>query len=100
MVGILKESRDPAFVLRRLRRLNPAFERLRADWLAELLASYTPARPKRGSGQRTLEKIVACIVVEVGAYRVKQRRPGETDQDLADRTEDVRRRVTSATKRG
>jgi hypothetical protein len=100
MVGILKENRDPAFVLRRLRRLNPAFARLSAVRASELLASYTPAKPKRGSGLRTLEKIVACMVVEVGVCGVKRRLPGETDRDLADRTEDVRRRITSAMKRG
>lgn len=100
VVGIIKEDRDPAFVLRRLHRLAPGFKRLDRLWLKELLSSYSPMRPKKGSGRRTLAKIVALILIEVGVFGVKARRPDESVAALKTRAEDVRRRVESATKRG
>ena len=100
VVGIIKEDRDPVFVLRRLHRLAPAFKRLDGGWLGELLSSYSPTRPKKGSGRRTLTKIVALILIEVGVFGVKARRPDESVATLKTRAEDVRRRVESATKRG
>lgn len=100
LVGIIKEDRDPVFVLRRLRRLAPAFKRLDSGWLGELLSSYSPTRPKKGSGRRTLTKIVALILIEVGVFGVKARRPAESVAALKTRAEDVRRRVDSATKSG
>ncbi len=99
-VGILKENRQPAFVLRRLHRLDPAFERLDPAWLTALLASYTPGRANKGSGMHSLHKIAALILVKVGVFGVRPRRRDETDADVKARIENVRRRVTSATKRG
>ncbi len=100
VVGVIKEDRDPAFVLRRLRGLAPAFKRLDRIWLEELVSSYSPTRPKKGSGRRTLAKIVALILIEVGVFGVKGRRPDESVAALKARAEDVRRRVDSATKSG
>jgi hypothetical protein len=99
VVGIIDESKDAVLVRQRLIRLNEAFEAVEPARLAELLASYTEETPKKGSGLRTRDKIVATILVDVGIYGARRRKPNETKKDLEDRIEDMRRRIGRALKK-
>ena len=98
--GILRESMNADFVLRRLLLVDAKFKTISRDRLERLLLTYTPdGRPRRGSGKRSFVAIVATLIVWAGVFGEHPPKPGETQTAVNARIQDVCHRVRSALKR-